>query len=83
MGAGTGARESLEMSLGLDPDYVLPYPGFTSARENLATLNTTCIATATQASASPPPKKSSTGGIAVVICMVALLVVGTRKQSQT
>jgi tetratricopeptide (TPR) repeat protein len=77
----TGARESLETSLGFDPDYVLPYPCFTNARENLASLNTTCIPATAQASASPPPTKSSSDGIAVVSCMVALLVVGTRKRS--
>ncbi len=78
-GSCTGARESLELSLKLDPDYTLPYPGFTSARENLATLNATCMPAATPAHASPSPTKSSAGGIAVVGCMVALLVVGTRK----
>lgn len=75
----TGARESLEMSLKLDPDYTLPYPGFTSARENLLSLNTTCTPAATQARANPSPTKSSPGGIAVVGCAVALLVMGTRK----
>ncbi|MDO9324918.1 MAG: hypothetical protein Q7T80_08175 [Methanoregula sp.] len=77
----TGARDTLEKSLELDPDYVLPYPGFTGARENLVTLNATCIPAATQAPANLPPTKSSLGGIAVVSCMVALLVVGIRKQS--
>ena len=75
----TGARDTLEKSLAIDSDYNLPYPGFTSARENLAKLNTSCIPAATQARASPSPTKSSPGGIAVVGCMVALLVVGTRK----
>ena len=75
----TGARESLETSLVLDPDYTLPYPGFTGARDNLVTLNSTCIPAATPAHASSSPTKSSSGGIAVVGCMVALLVVGTRK----
>lgn len=75
----TGARESLEISLTLDPDYALPYPGFTGARENLASLNTTCIPAATPAHASPSPTKSSLGGIAVVGCLGALLVMGTRK----
>ena len=74
-----GAREDLERSLAIDSDYNLPYPGFTSARENLAVLNTSCIPAATQAPASLPPTKSSLGGIAVAGCMVAILVVGTRK----
>jgi len=77
----TGAREALERSLELDPEYSLLYPGFTSARENLAELSTTCIPAATQAPASPSPTKSSVGAIAAVSCMVAFLVVGTRKRS--
>ncbi|MEI7858070.1 MAG: tetratricopeptide repeat protein [Methanomicrobiales archaeon] len=77
----TGARDTLGKSLELDPDYVLPYPGFTGARENLENLNTTCIPAAMQPPANLPPTKSSPGGIAVVSCMVALLVVGIRKQS--
>lgn len=75
----TGARENLEKSLAIDSDYNLPYPGFTSARDNLAELNTSCIPTATQAPVSPSPTKASSGGIAVIGCMVALLVMGTRK----
>ena len=75
----TGARENLEKFLAIDSDYNLPYPGFTNARDNLAELNTSCIPTATQAHANPSPTKSSLGGIAVLGCMVALLVVGTRK----
>ncbi len=75
----TGARENLEKSLAIDSDYNLPYPGFTSARDNLAELNTSCIPTATQAHANPSPTKSSLGEIAVVGCMVAILVMGTRK----
>jgi len=75
----TGARDTLEKSLAINSDYNLPYPGFTSARENLAALNTTCIPAAMQARASPSPTKAPLGGIAIVGCMVALLVVGTRK----
>ncbi|MDP3395411.1 MAG: hypothetical protein Q8S57_01900 [Methanoregula sp.] len=75
----TGARETLEKSLAIDSDYNLPYPGFPSAREDLAELNTRCIAAATQAPVSPSPTKASNGGIAVVGCIVILLVAGTRK----
>lgn len=75
----SGARETLEKSLALDPVYNLPYPGFTSAPDDLAALNTRCIPAATQARASPLPTKSSLGGIAVVGCMFAIFVVGTRK----
>jgi tetratricopeptide (TPR) repeat protein len=74
-----GARESLEWSLALDPDYDLPYPGFTSARENIAALNATCIPAATQAAAYPSPTKSSSGGIAVIGIIGAMFVVVTRK----
>jgi len=76
-----GARQSLEKSLGIDSNYNLPYPGFTSARENLASVNTSCIPVATQAPALPSPTRSSRGGIAFVSGMVALLVVGTRKKA--
>ena len=77
----TGAREALEMSIELDPGYNLPYPGFTSPRENLATLKTTCIPSQEPAPASMPLAKSSDGGVAVVSCLFALLAVGTGKQS--
>lgn len=77
----TGAREFLERSVELDPEYTLPYPGFTSARENLSDLSTTCIPAATQAPAIPSPTKSSFGAITVVSCMVVILALGTRKRS--
>ena len=77
----TGARESFEKSLGFDPDYTLPYPGFSSARESLASMSTTCMpATATQESAYPSPTKSSAlNGIAVLGIIGALFIVGMRK----
>ncbi len=75
----TGARENLEKSLAIDSDYNLPYPGFPSARQNLAELNTSCIPAATQVPVSPSPTKASPGMIAVVGCMVALFVVSKRK----
>jgi tetratricopeptide (TPR) repeat protein len=75
-----GAREDLEQSLALDPDYTLPYLAFTSARENLAALNTTCIPSAMQVPALPLPTKSPAGsGIAVAALIGALLVFGMRK----
>ncbi len=77
----TGARETLERSLPLDPDYNLPYPGFSRARETLAFLNATCIPVVQQASANPVPTKSSLGGIAAISGMIALLAVGTRKKA--
>ncbi|MFA4825156.1 MAG: tetratricopeptide repeat protein [Methanoregula sp.] len=76
----TGAREDLEKSLGFDPDYTLPYPAFSSARESLASMSTTCMpATATQATKLPSPTKSSLGAIAVLGIVGALFVVGMRK----
>lgn len=74
-----GAREVLERSLALDPDYSLPHPGFTSAYQNLAELNTTCIPAATQATELPSPTKSSPGMIAIIGVIGALFVVGMRK----
>ncbi|MDO8872618.1 MAG: tetratricopeptide repeat protein [Methanoregula sp.] len=76
----TGAREYLEKSLALDPDYNLPYMGFTSACENLVALNTSCIPAAMQVPAGTPPTKSpAVAGIAVAGLIGALLVSGMRK----
>jgi tetratricopeptide (TPR) repeat protein len=77
----TGARKTLEMSQAIDPDYNLPYPGFSSARENLASLNASCVPVAQLASTNPVPTKSSSGGLAVISGMVALLVVGVGKKA--
>ena len=74
----TGARYALERSLAIDPGYVLAYPGFTGARENLAALDTTCIAAA-QVPASPTPAKSSAGAIAVFGVIGAIIALGMRK----
>jgi tetratricopeptide (TPR) repeat protein len=72
----TGAREALEKSLALDPAYALPYPGFGSATDSLAALNTTCpLATTT----APAPTQAASGGIAVIGIIGALLAVGMRK----
>jgi len=73
----TGARESLEKSLALNPAYSLPYPGFGTAADALAALNTTCIPAATP---SPAPTQASVPGIIAVIGITgALLAVGMRK----
>jgi tetratricopeptide (TPR) repeat protein len=73
-----GAAAALEKSLGIDPNYDLPYPGFKSAQESLETLNATC-APATQAPAHPSPTKSSPGGIAVIGLAGAVIALGMRK----
>jgi tetratricopeptide (TPR) repeat protein len=71
----TGASAALEQSLALDAGYVLPWPGFGSARENLAALNTSCAATA-----SPPATaKSPLGWIAVAGLAGAVIATGMRK----
>jgi tetratricopeptide (TPR) repeat protein len=70
----TGARESLERSLALDPGYDLPYPGFMSARENLAALDALCA----PATPVPAAAKSSAGGIAAAGVAIALVVFATR-----
>jgi hypothetical protein len=75
LGNCTGAREALERSLALDPEYNLPYPGFAGARETLAALEGTCI----PATKSPVPTRSSPGAIAVIGIAAALLVSGMRK----
>lgn len=73
-------EEALERSLALDPDYTLPYPGFTSAREDLVTLNSTCRPAAVPATAVPSPTKSPAGaGIAVGGLIGALFIAGMRK----
>jgi tetratricopeptide (TPR) repeat protein len=41
-GTCMGAREALETSLALDPQYEQPWPGFASARTDLAILESTC-----------------------------------------
>jgi tetratricopeptide (TPR) repeat protein len=43
------ARESFEQSLALDPDYDQPWPGFASARVDLAILGSTCRPSAGEA----------------------------------
>jgi tetratricopeptide (TPR) repeat protein len=71
-----GARDALEKSVALDPGYDLPYPGFGSAREALAALDTTC----NPAPAKPSPTKSPAGAmIAVIGILGAYLIVGMRK----
>jgi tetratricopeptide (TPR) repeat protein len=37
-----GAAAAFRKSLKIDPDYDLPYPGFSGARDSLESLNTTC-----------------------------------------
>jgi len=51
----SGAVASLKKSREIDPDYVLPYPGFGSAGENLAALNTTCPSAAAATSTMKSP----------------------------
>ncbi|MDD1686256.1 tetratricopeptide repeat protein [Methanoregula sp.] len=70
-----GAAAALEKSIALDPTYTLPYPGFGSAGENLADLNTACAKTASpQATA-----KSPLGWIAVAGVIGAVIVAGSRR----
>jgi len=72
-----GAAAALERSMDLDAGYVLPYPGFGSAGENLAALNITC-----SAAQSPSPQataKSPLGWIAVAGVAGAVVAVGIRK----
>ena len=73
----TGAAAALEKSQSLDAGYVLPYPGFGSARENLAVLNGTC--SAQQSSSAQATAKSPLGWLAVAGVIGAVIVVGIRE----
>ena len=75
----TGARDALERSLSIDPDYNLPYPGFTSARDNLASLNSTCTPSPAQVPAYPSATKAPAGWIAIIGILGALFAFGVRK----
>lgn len=80
MGNCADARDALERSLALDPTYTLPYPGLTSARESLETLNSTCTPAAPTAPAGPSPTKSPAGAaIAVAGLIGALFIVVMKK----
>ena len=71
----TGAAAALERSADLDPAYVLPWPGFGTAEEKLASVKTRCGTT-------PPgttPAKSSLGWIAVAGAAGAVIALGGRK----
>jgi tetratricopeptide (TPR) repeat protein len=70
----TGASAALEQSLALDAGYVLPWPGFGSARENLDALNTSCTTHTPVATA-----KSPLGWIAIAGLTGAVIAVGMRK----
>jgi tetratricopeptide (TPR) repeat protein len=71
----TGAADALEKSLEINPDYVLPYPGFGSAAGGLAALKTVCV----PASAATPVAKSPLGCMAVAGVIGAVVATG-RKQ---
>ena len=70
----TGAAAVLEKSREINPDYVLPYPGFGSAAEDLATLKTVCVT----ASAATPVAKSPLGWMAVPGAIGAVVATGGR-----
>ena len=70
-----GAAAALEKSVDIDPDYSLPWPGFKSASEDLAVLDTTC----TPASGLPSPTKSALGWSAAAVALGAVIALGMRK----
>ena len=73
----TGAAAALEKSQSLDAGYVLPYPGFGSASENLVALNATC--SAAQSSSPQATAKSPLGWLAVAGVMGAVIAMGMRE----
>jgi len=73
----TGATAALEKSRQLDDSYVLPWPGFGSAEENLADLNATCAPAATS---GPRATAKAPLGWGIVIGVAgAAIAAGTRK----
>lgn len=71
----SGAAMALEKSVELDPAYVLPWPGFGTAEEKLASVKARC----SPAPAGTPPAKSPLGWIAVAGTVGAVMAVGWRK----
>jgi len=74
-----GLVVSVEGSLALVPDYFLRNAGFTSAHENLAALNTTCIPAALQEISLPFPTKYSFCMTVVFGIFGGILTLGVRK----
>jgi tetratricopeptide (TPR) repeat protein len=70
-----GAETALEKSALLDADYVLAYPGFGSAVENLAAVKAGCG----KPPAAAATAKSPLGWIAVAGLAVAVIAAGSRK----
>jgi len=71
----TGASVAFGKSIGFDSAYPVPWPGFGSASEDLAALNTTC----TPAPAIPGPAKSPLGLSVIAAALSAAVVFGMRK----
>ena len=71
-----GAAAALEKSLALDAGYVLPWPGFDSASDDLAALNIACSA---QQSSPQATAKSSLGWLAVAGIIGAVVATVMRK----
>ncbi|PKG33545.1 MAG: hypothetical protein CW742_02335 [Methanoregula sp.] len=71
----TGAQSALERSIAINPEYVLPWPGFGTAEEKLAAVKTGC----NPAPAGTTPVKSPLGWIAVAGAAGAVMALGWRK----
>lgn len=69
----SGAAAALERSMNIDPEYSLPWPGFSSAGEDLDALNTACTP------ASPTPTKSPQGWITVAVALGAVIALGIKR----
>lgn len=71
----TGAQAALERSIAINREYVLPWPGFGTADENLADVKTGCG----PAPAGTTPAKSPLGWVAVAGAGGAVIALGWRK----
>lgn len=78
--ACAAARTAYEQSLALDPEYALPWPGFGSAREDLAALNTTCIPVTIADDSALTPALPSPGWEAAALFAVLIAVVAVKRR---
>jgi tetratricopeptide (TPR) repeat protein len=78
--ACAAARTAYEKSIALDPAYALPWPGFGSAQEDLAALNTTCIPVTIADDSALTPAQPSPGWAAAAILAMAIVLAAARRK---